>query len=174
DLGPVEKEYREDIWQKFSEATKKIHDKRQEYFDKQEKDFEKNLEKKRELIEQLKQIAGTEYNAHKLWQQKIHEVEALREQFFNAGKVPRELNDQTWKEFKEAVRTFNRNKNAFYKNQKKDQYENLEKKIALVQIAEDNKDSEDFKATTTLMKKIQDDWKTIGHVPRKDSDKVWT
>ncbi len=94
-------------------------------------------------------------------------------QFFDAGKVPREVSDQTWQEFKEAVRTFNRNKNAFYKNQKKDQYENLEKKLALVQIAEDNKDSEDFKATTVLMKKIQEDWKAIGHVPRKDSDKVW-
>ena len=173
DLGPVEKEYREDIWQKFSEATRKIHDKRQEYFDQQEKSYEKNLEKKREIIEQLRQISDAEYKVHKQWQQKIHEVEALREQFFNAGKVPREVNDKTWKDFKEVVRNFNRNKNAFYKNQKKDQYENLEKKLALVQIAEDNKDSEDFKATTALMKKIQDDWKTIGHVPRKDSDKIW-
>lgn len=173
DLGPVEKEYREDIWQKFSEATKRIHDKRQAHFELQEKEYEKNLEKKREIISKLKELSNAKYTNHKQWQQKIHEVEALREQFFNAGKVPREVNDQTWKDFKEAVRTFNRNKNAFYKDQKRDQYENLEKKLALVQIAEDNKDSEDFKATTILMKKIQDDWKTIGHVPRKDSDKVW-
>lgn len=173
DLGPVEREYREDIWQKFSEATKKIHDKRQEYFDDQEKQYENNLVKKQGIIVQLKEVSQTEFSTHKQWQQKIHEVEVLREQFFSAGKVPRELNDQTWKDFKEVVRTFNRNKNAFYKNQKKDQYENLEKKLALVQIAEDNKDSEDFKATTALMKKIQDDWKTIGHVPRKDSDKIW-
>lgn len=173
DLGPVEKEFREDIWQKFSDATKKIHDKRQEYFEELEKQYEKNLEKKEEIIESIRQIAEADYTSHKIWQQKIKEVEALREQFFNAGKVPRNVNDQTWKKFKEAVRKFNRNKNAFYKNQKKEQYHNLEKKQELVQIAEDNKDNEDFKATTPLMKKIQDDWKKIGHVPRKESDKIW-
>ncbi|MFD0976115.1 DUF349 domain-containing protein [Salinimicrobium gaetbulicola] len=173
DLGPVEKEFREDIWQKFSDATKKIHDKRQEYFEQLEKQYEKNLEKKEEIIGKIREIAETNYTSHKTWQQNIKEVEALREQFFHAGKVPRNVNDQTWKKFKETVRTFNRNKNAFYKNQKKEQYHNLEKKLELVQIAEDNKDSEDFKATTPLMKKIQTDWKKIGHVPRKDSDKIW-
>ena len=173
DLGPVEKEYREDIWQKFSEATKQIHDKRQEYFAQLEKEFEKNLEKKQEIIEKISQIAGQNYNSHKQWQQKITEVEALREAFFNAGKVPKQVNDETWKKFKEAVRSFNRNKNAFYKNQKKEQYNNLEKKQELVRLAEEHKDSEDFKATTPIMKKIQADWKNIGHVPRKDSDKIW-
>lgn len=173
DLGPVEKKYREDIWQRFSEATKKIHDKRQEYFEQLEKEFEKNLERKQEIIEKIQEIAETDYNSHKQWQQKIKEVEALRETFFNAGKVPRAVTDETWKSFKEAVRTFNRNKNAFYKNQKKEQYDNLEKKLELVKIAEANKDNEDLKATTELMKKIQSDWKKIGHVPRKDSDKVW-
>ncbi|MHA6279985.1 DUF349 domain-containing protein [Salinimicrobium sp. CAU 1759] len=173
DLGPVEKEYREDIWQKFSDATKQIHDKRQEYFEQLEKEFEKNLEKKQQIIEQIREIAEGNYSSHKQWQQKITEVEALREAFFNAGKVPRHVNDETWKKFKETVRSFNRNKNAFYKNQKKEQYENLEKKQELVKIAEEHKDSNDFKATTPLMKKIQADWKSIGHVPRKDSDKIW-
>ncbi|SDL74052.1 protein of unknown function [Salinimicrobium catena] len=173
DLGPVEKEFREDIWQKFSDATKKIHDKRQEHFAQLEQQYEKNLEKKEEIIGKIKEIADVNYNSHSQWQQKIKEVEALREQFFNAGKVPRHVNEQTWQKFKETVRTFNRNKNAFYKNQKKEQYHNLEKKLELVKIAEENKDSEDFKATTALMKKIQSDWKKIGHVPRKDSDKIW-
>lgn len=173
DLGPVEREFREDIWQKFSDATKKIHDKRQEHFEQLEKQFEKNLEKKEEIIEKIRELASTQYNNHKQWQQKIKEMEALREAFFNAGKVPRNVNEQTWKKFKDSVRTFNRNKNAYYKNQKKEQYDNLEKKLELVKIAEDNKDNEDFKATTALMKKIQSDWKKIGHVPRKDSDKIW-
>ncbi|MDX1602596.1 MAG: DUF349 domain-containing protein [Salinimicrobium sediminis] len=173
DLGPVEKEYREDIWQKFSEATKQIHDKRQQYFEQLEKEFEKNLEKKQEIIARIREIADGSYTSHKQWQQKITEVEALREAFFNAGKVPKQVNDETWKKFKEAVRTFNRNKNAFYKNQKKEQYDNLEKKQELVKLAEEHKDSEDFKATTPIMKKIQADWKNIGHVPRRDSDKIW-
>ncbi|NJY63292.1 DUF349 domain-containing protein [Salinimicrobium sp. CDJ15-81-2] len=173
DLGPVEKEYREDIWQKFSEATKQIHDKRQQYFEQLEQEFEKNLEKKQEIIAKIREIADGSYTSHKQWQQKITEVEALREAFFNAGKVPKQVNDETWKKFKEAVRSFNRNKNAFYKNQKKEQYDNLEKKQELVKLAEEHKNSEDFKATTPIMKKIQADWKNIGHVPRKDSDKIW-
>ena len=173
ELGPVAKEYRDDIWERFSNATKKIHDKRQEYFANLDQHYEKNWERKQEIIAEIKTIADQDFENHNKWQQKIKEIEALREQFFNAGKVPRSKNQATWNEFKENVRRFNRKKNAFYKNLKKQQYENLEKKKELIQIAEDNKDNEDLKATTPLMKKIQADWKKIGHVPRKDSDKVW-
>ncbi|NNL82692.1 MAG: DUF349 domain-containing protein, partial [Winogradskyella sp.] len=104
---------------------------------------------------------------------KIKTIEALREEFFNAGKVPQKDNEATWTKFKEAVRSFNRKKNNFYKNLKKEQYLNLQKKTELIKIAEDNKDSEDFDTVTPLMKKIQSDWKKIGHVPRRDSDKIW-
>ncbi|MUP46150.1 DUF349 domain-containing protein [Gramella sp. BOM4] len=173
ELGPVAKEYREDIWDRFSTATKKIHDKRQEYFEHLDEQYEKNWEKKQEIIEKIKEIADQDFDSHNKWQQKIKEIEALREEFFKAGKVPRNKNQETWNAFKENVRRFNRKKNAFYKNLKKQQYENLEKKKELIQIAEDNKDSDDFKTVTPLMKKIQADWKKIGHVPRKDSDKVW-
>lgn len=173
ELGPVAKEYREDIWDRFSTATKKIHDKRQEYFEQLDSQYEKNWEKKQEIIESIKEIADQEFDSHNKWQQNIKEIEALREEFFKAGKVPRSKNQETWNAFKENVRRFNRKKNAFYKNLKKQQYENLEKKKELIQIAEDNKDSDDFKTVTPLMKKIQADWKKIGHVPRKDSDKIW-
>ncbi len=173
ELGPVAKEYREDIWERFSNATKKIHDKRQAYFNQLDEEYEKNWERKKEIIDKIKEIADQDFDSHNKWQQKIKEIEALREEFFNAGKVPRSKNQETWNIFKENVRKFNRKKNAFYKNLKKQQYENLEKKKELIQIAEDNKDSDDFKTVTPLMKKIQTDWKKIGHVPRKDSDKVW-
>ncbi|HSI70740.1 MAG TPA: DUF349 domain-containing protein [Gillisia sp.] len=173
ELGPVAKEYREDIWNRFSEATKKIHDLRQAYYDQLDQQSEKNLEVKQEINEKIRVLAETEYTSHNQWQQKIKELEALREEFFKAGKVPRNKNEETWAEFKKNVRQFNRNKNAYYKSLKKDQYENLEKKRELIKIADDNKDNEDFKTTTPLMKKIQADWKKIGHVPRKDSDKVW-
>ncbi len=173
ELGPVAKEYRDDIWNKFSEATKKIHDLRQSYYDDLEKNYEKNLEVKQEIISKIKELAEGKYTSHNQWQQKIKELETLREMFFKAGKVPREKNEATWSEFKSNVRQFNRNKNAYYKGLKKEQYDNLERKKELIKIAEDNKDNEDFKATTPLMKKIQADWKKVGHVPRKDSDKVW-
>ncbi|MDO7173610.1 DUF349 domain-containing protein [Mariniflexile sp. AS56] len=173
ELGPVDKEYREAIWEKFKIATKKINDKRQLYYQDIDKVYEKNLEQKLELIEGINAINAQDSNSHNAWQKKIKEIEALREQFFNIGKVPSKVNESTWAKFKESVRTFNRQKNAFYKDLKKDQYTNLQKKQELIKIAEDNKDNEDFEVTTALMKKIQSDWKKIGHVPRKDSDKIW-
>ncbi len=173
ELGPVGKEFRDDIWERFSDATKKIHDLRQAYYDDLEKEFEKNLEVKQEIISKIRELAEAKFTTHNQWQQKIKELEALRDMFFKAGKVPREKNEATWSEFKQNVCQFNRNKNAYYKGLKKEQYDNLEKKRELIQLAEDNKDSEDFKATTALMKKVQADWKKVGHVPRKDSDKVW-
>jgi len=173
ELGPVAKEFREDIWERFSEATKKIHDLRQAYYDQLDQESEKNLEQKQEICAKIKTLVETHYTAHSQWQQKIKELNALRDEFFKVGKVPREKNESTWSEFKQNVRQFNRNKNAYYKGLKKEQYDNLEKKRELIKLANENKDSDDFKATTTLMKKIQADWKKVGHVPRKESDKVW-
>ncbi len=173
EVGPVAKEYREDIWEKFSAATKQIHENRQAHFAELDKEREKNLEVKNDITAKIIAIAEEDIKSHNQAQKNIKKVEALREQFFKAGKVPRKDNEATWSAFKQGVRKFNRNKNAFYKNLKKEQYTNLEKKMELVEIAEKNQDSEDFKATTSLMKKIQNDWKKIGHVPRKDSDKIW-
>ncbi len=173
ELGPVGREQREDIWERFSAATKLIHAKRQVYFEGLDKDYEKNLQVKHEIIVQIETLTQDESNVHSAWQKKIKVLEDLRNQFFNAGKVPIKVNEATWAKFKEAVRSFNRNKNTFYKSLKKDQYENLQNKQALIKLAEENKDNEDFDVTTPLMKKIQSDWKKIGHVPRRDSDKIW-
>lgn len=173
ELGPVGKEHREEIWQRFKTATKTINDKRQVYYQEIDKIYEKNLDKKLDIITKIDAITAQENKSHGGLQNKIKEVEALREEFFNVGKVPLKVNEDTWAKFKNTVRKFNRKKNAFYKELKKDQYNNLQKKLELIEIAEDNKDSEDFEATTPLMKKIQSDWKKIGHVPRKDSDKIW-
>ncbi|HPE83040.1 MAG TPA: DUF349 domain-containing protein [Aequorivita sp.] len=173
DIGPVAKEYRDEVWDKFSEATKVIHDKRQEQLAEMEKDFEANYEKKKQLVEEIKKAAENTKPSHQSWQEAIKKVQELRDAFFNTGRVPRANNKEIWKAFKDATGNFNHQKNSFYKNQKKEQYTNLEQKRELIKIAEENKDSEDFDATTALMKKIQNDWKSIGHVPRKDSDKIW-
>ena len=173
ELGPVAKEHREGIWARFKAATKTINDKRQVYYKEVDKIYEKNLEKKLEIIEEINTINLQKNNAHATWQKRIKDIEAFREAFFNAGKVPLKENENTWAKFKEATRTFNKNKNTFYKDLKKEQFVNLQKKLDLIQIAEANKDSQDFEVTTPLMKKIQNDWKKIGHVPRKDSDKIW-
>ncbi|WP_313114735.1 DUF349 domain-containing protein [Aequorivita sediminis] len=173
DIGPVAKEYRDEVWDKFSEATKVIHDKRQAYLAEAEKEFESNLDKKKQLIEEIKKTTEETKSSHQGWQNSIKKVQELRDTFFNTGRVPRANNKEIWKSFKDATSSFNYQKNSFYKNQKKEQFTNLEKKRELIKIAEDNKDSEDFETTTQLMKKIQNDWKNIGHVPRKYSDKIW-
>ncbi|MEJ6793033.1 MAG: DUF349 domain-containing protein [Lacinutrix sp.] len=173
ELGPVAREHREPIWDRFKEATKVINDKHQEYYLHLDALYEKNLAFKNGIIGLIEEKTNDPENTHKAWQTKIKEVEMLRKEFFKAGKVPIKVNETNWTKFKVAVREFNHKKNDYYKNLKKDQYDNLDKKNALIQIAEDNKDSDDFVATTQLMKKIQADWKNIGHVPRKVSDKIW-
>lgn len=173
ELGPVAREYRDEIWDKFSETTKKIHDKRRAHFESLDKAREKNLDVKLDIIKQIEKLADKEIKTHKEAQRQIKLVNDLRNLFFKAGRVPQKENEKVWKAFKEQTRRFNRSKNAFYKNLKKEQKENLEKKLELIQIAEDNKDSDDFETITPLMKKIQADWKKIGFVPRKNSDKIW-
>ncbi len=173
DVGPVAKEQRDQIWERFSNATKAMHQRRQLHYQELEKSYEKNLEKKHEIITSILEIAENVTDNHKALQQQIRQIESLRDAFFKAGKVPQKVNEDTWSTFKEAVRKFNRNKNSFYKNQKKEQHDNLEKKKALLELALKLKDSEDRETATPEMKRIQSEWKKIGHVPRKYSDKIW-
>lgn len=173
EIGPVAKEHREEIWERFSAATKIIHDKRTEKQKELESKFEDNLEAKNEIVAKINSLTENTKDAHQSWQQSIKALEELRNTFFKIGKVPQKETEASWKAFKDAVRAFNRKKNQFYKSQKQEQFDNLTKKKELIRIAEENKDSDDFDVVTPLMKKIQDDWKHIGHVPRKYSDKIW-
>ena len=174
EIGPVAKEFSDDIWDKFSAATKIIHDKRNQHLEKLEVEAEKNVDFKIEIINNINSLTDTAKNkGHQVWQNTIKKVQELRDQFFEAGNVPRSKNKEIWNSFKEATRNFNKEKNAFYKSQKKEQFDNLAKKRELIKVAQDNKDGDDFETLTPLMKKIQTDWKKIGHVPRKDSDKIW-
>ncbi|WP_284653000.1 DUF349 domain-containing protein [Flavobacterium terrisoli] len=173
DIGPVSRDQREEIWNRFSELTKQMHDKRESLYEQLREVETANLEKKKEIIAQIEVLAQEKVNSHAAWLGQIEKVEALRSQFFAAGKVPSEVNEDIWTQFKNAVRSFNVLKNSFYKDIKKDQNDNLSKKQALVAKANELKESTDFAATTPLMKQIQEEWKTIGHVPRKFSDKLW-
>jgi hypothetical protein len=173
DIGPISKEYRDVIWNQFSDLTKQMHDKREVLFEKQRGTEQENLEKKKEIIAAIEVLATVKVNAHSQWLGQIEKVEALRTAFFSAGKVPSDVNEETWGAFKLAVRNFNSFKNSFYKEIKREQNENLAKKNALVAKAQELQESTDFAATTPIMKKIQVEWKQIGHVPRKYSDKIW-
>jgi hypothetical protein len=173
DIGPVSREFRDEIWNKFSDLTKQMHDKREVLFENMRGTELENLEKKKEIIAKIEVLATEKVNAHSQWLAQIEKVEALRTAFFSAGKVPSEVNEETWAAFKTAVRNFNSFKNSFYKDIKKDQNNNLNRKTALVAKAKELQESTDFAATTPIMKQIQEEWKQIGHVPRKYSDKIW-
>ncbi|MGB0788055.1 MAG: DUF349 domain-containing protein [Marinirhabdus sp.] len=173
EIGPVAKAYRDEVWEKFSAATKVIHDKRAVHQKELDAVHGENLEKKNTLIAQITTLAENTEDNHGKWQKAIKQVQGLRDEFFSTGKVPKEKNKAVWNAFKEAGRKFNHAKNNFYKKQKEEQYANLQKKRELIAIAIANKDSDDPGTATPLMKKIQDDWKKVGFVPRKESDKVW-
>ncbi len=173
ELGPVAKEFKDELWDRFSTATKVINDKRQVYYGNLEVSYKKNLVVKNIIIDEINALSEKPTLTHKDWQVKIKKIEALRDSFFKAGKVPYKQNEKTWTAFKNAVRTFNKNKNTYYKTLKKDQSENYLKKLELVEIAEKNNDSLDLQTTLVLMKDIQNRWKTVGHIPRKDSEKLW-
>lgn len=173
EVGPVAKEHRDAVWERFSAATKAMHQRRQDHLQELEKRYEVNLVEKQKIIGQIQEIATHVAGNHRNIQQQIQEVEALREKFFQAGKVPQKDNEPTWAAFKAAVRSFNRTKNTFYKDLKKDQQHNLDQKRALLERARQLQDSEDWETATAELKRIQQEWKQIGHVPRKFSDKIW-
>lgn len=173
DIGPVSKEHREEVWQKFSAASKKIHDKRHDYFRSLRSQYQSIIDAKMIAIEKIESYDTSGNKRHNDWQKSIKEIEVLRKQYFDAGKLPYSKSEQVWQKFKAATKKFNHAKNAFYKGEKNVQQENLDKKNALIELAESLKDSEDWEATTNVMKKIQSDWKKVGHVPRKFSDDIW-
>jgi cell division protein ZapA (FtsZ GTPase activity inhibitor) len=173
DIGPVSKEMREDIWQKFSAATKKIHDKRHDHFRQMRSQYQVIIDEKLSIIEAINVYDTSKNSSHNDWQKSIKDVESLRQQYFNAGKLPYSKSEEVWQKFKTVTKKFNSAKNVFYKDEKSDQQNNLKKKIALIEFAETLKDSEDWESATNALKKVQSDWKKIGHVPRKFSDDIW-
>lgn len=173
DIGPVSREHREEIWTRFSEATKKIHDRRHEYIDAVKVEFENNLVVKNQILDKLVAINEIEKKSHNEWQKYLKEVEVLRKKFLETGRVPRQSDKETWEKFRTVNHTFNEAKNQYYKAIKKDQQDNLDKKMILVEKAESLRESEDWETTTEILKNIQNEWKSIGHVPKQLSDKIW-
>ena len=173
DIGPVSQDMREEIWQNFSAATKKIHDKRHDHFRKMRSKYQEIIENKLEVVAKLNAYDTSNNKSHNDWQKSIKDVEQLRQEYFNLGKLPFSKSEDVWQKFKAATKKFNSSKNVFYKYEKSKQQENLKKKIALIELAESLKESEDWELATNTLKKIQTDWKSIGHVPRKFSDDIW-
>ncbi len=172
-IGPVSREHREDVWQRFSAATKKIHDKRDAFYEAQRAAQEKNVSLKLAVVASLEEFDVTKNKTHSDWQKSIKAFEAKREEFFQIGKIPKNKSQEVWEKLKAVTKQFNYEKNKFYKDLNVIQHQNLDKKMELLELAKSLKDSDDFASTTGVMKRIQADWKKIGHVPRKVSDKIW-
>jgi len=173
DVGPIATEQRDEVWDRFSEATRKVHDKRHDFFKDMKSKYEGNVEKKLAVIAEIEAIDTSKNLTRVDWQKSIKELEVLRNKFSEIKQVPREKSDLIWAKYKDATRKFNVDKNNYFKLVKHEHLDNLNKKKSLIDQASALKDSENWDASTEIMKKIQSDWKKIGHVPQKYSDKLW-
>jgi hypothetical protein len=171
--GPVDAAHREPIWERFSEATKAVHEKRRLFFEDLDAKKKERLAQKAAVIEAINQIDLSQAKNHNHWQQITKQLSEFMEAFKKIGRINDPENDVLWDRFREAGKRITRARNAFYTNQKKVQHENLERKRALLARAEALKDSTDWKETAAELKKIQQEWKTIGFISRGESEKIW-
>ncbi|AZA58675.1 DUF349 domain-containing protein [Chryseobacterium shandongense] len=171
---PVAEEFREKTWEEFKEISNKIHERKSELSAAIETEQNENLEKKNQIIAEIKKLSEPSENPnHNYWQNAIKKVEELRSEFLKTGSVPRKLSNQNWNDFKTTLRAFNTTKNTYYKSLKGSQQTNLEEKLKLIQTAKDNQNNEEWDIAVPLFKKLQEDWKKIGHVPKSMTNKIW-
>ena len=173
EIGPVSRENRESIWTRFKNASTVINKRHHDYFDQLRNSELENLEKKKALCEKLESIDLTSFNTYKEWQTKAEEIMAIQEEWKSIGFAPKKDNVTIYERFRTACDNFFKAKNSYYKNAKEQAVVNLNKKIALCEKAESLKDSTDWKQTTDILVQLQKEWKTIGAVPKKQSDVVW-
>lgn len=173
ELGPIAKEHGETLWERFSEATKVIHEKRQFFQKNQTEVYRANYEKKKTIISQMQQLAEVEIKTHNEMQKMIRDMESLRTSFFECGHVSRSDNAEIWAMFKDVMRLFSNKRNTFYKSLKKEYSENFKQRMELVKQVEAFLQTEDFAATTPKVIALQRKWKEMGAVSRKQNDKAW-
>ena len=173
ELGPIAKEHGETLWERFSEATKAIHEKRQFFQKNQAQVYKANYEKKKRIIAQMEQLAEVEIRTHNEMQKVIRDMESLRTSFFECGHVSRSDNAEIWALFKGVMRLFSRKRNTFYKSLKRDYSKNFKQRMELVKQVEIFLQTDDFAATTPKVITLQKKWKEMGPVSRKQNDKAW-
>lgn len=173
EVGPVSRKDREEIWNRFKEASTQINKKYQVHFEQLREKENENLELKTALCEKLEAIDYNQLKSVKDWNNKVKEVLDIQLQWRQIGFVPRKWNTKIYKRYRAACDFFFRSKNEFYKSLRGEMEENLKKKTVLCERAEALKDSHDWKNTTREMIEIQKEWKTIGIIPHKYVDSIW-
>jgi hypothetical protein len=173
EIGPVPVESKNDIWERFKEATAQINKRHHEYFEKQKDEQRKNLDAKITLCEEVEAINKLDLKSFRDFDEKADKVVELQKIWRTIGFAPKKQNNRVYQRFREACDTFFENKRAFYADNKEMQLNNLQKKIELCIQAEALQDSSDWKNTSDALIKLQKEWKEIGPVPRKQSERCW-
>ena len=174
EIGPVAKEQREDIWNRFKDASAVINKKYQAFFEERKAAERANEEAKNALCEQIEAISLDELKSFAAWDEKTKAVLQAQEEWKKLGFASRKTNAALFTRFRSLCDNFFSSKATYFKSVKDDLSENLAKKLTLCEKAEELKDSTDWKKTTYKLIALQNEWKSIGAVPKKQSDAVWT
>ena len=173
EIGPVPPESKNEIWERFKEATSKINKRHHEYFEKQKDDQRKNLEAKMALCEKVEEINLLELKNFKDFDEKGEVVVDLQKMWRTLGFAPKKQNNKVYQRFRDACDAFFEKKRGFYADNKEVQQNNLQIKTELCIQAESHQESTDWKATSDALIKLQKEWKDVGPVPRKQSERIW-
>ena len=173
EIGPVARELREDLWNRFKEASSAINKKHQAYFDELHAKEAENLEKKQAIIAKIREIDYSSFKSNKQWDKAVETIQELQKEWRTIGFAPKKQNQAIYDEYRSVCEEFFKAKSAFYKDMRDMFSENLAKKRALIEKAEALKDSEAWAETSAALVELQKEWKTIGPVARKYSDEIW-
>jgi len=173
EIGPVPSDVKEDVWERFKGASDKINQRRKEHYKELQEQQYSNLDAKKALIEKVDELTATMPESLKEWQSKTDQVNEVVRMWKSLGRAPKEHNDQVWKEFKTRLDAFFGARREYLSELKDQQLNNYNLKLDLCVRAESYADSEDWKNATRDLINLQKEWKKIGPVPRKHSDKIW-
>ena len=173
EIGPVAKELRDEIWNRFKQASTVVNRRHAAHFEAIRSQEEINLTKKEELCEKVEAIANAAAKSSAEWEEKTKEVIAIQAEWKTIGFAPQKMNVKIFERFRSACDAFFNAKNLYFKELKEKFSENIAKKQALVEQAQALADSTDWKATSDKLIQLQKDWKTIGMVPKKLGDELW-
>jgi hypothetical protein len=173
EIGPVPKESKNEIWERFREATTQVNKRHHEYFEKQKEEQRKNLEAKIALCEEVEAINLLEIKSFRDFDERAEKIVALQKMWRTIGFAPKKQNNKIYQRFREACDIFFEKKRGFYADNKEAQLNNLQLKTELCIQAEALQESTDWKTAADALIKLQKEWKEIGPVPRKHSEKLW-
>ena len=173
EYGPVAKEFREQIWERFKAATAVINKKYQSHFEEIKAKQAENLAAKTALCEKVEEIASREVSDLTQWNEFSKEIEDVQNEWKTLGFASKKENQKVYDRFRAACDKFFERKREYYQGYKEGMNSNLEKKIAICEEAEQLKLSTDWKKTTERFIELQKEWKDVGAVPRKKSEQLW-